>query len=368
MQLQGETTFKNKFSSADVSFTITPTNNTFVLETNNLQLDHPLISNKAITLSPSSIQGIYTQPELDATLKIGEGNIQISGTLEPQTKTYDLEILFSELPLQEVISWFHLPEATKVSIDGILTGVLTVSGPPLKWSFTLEEPQLSTKGTLFSAASLTNGSFVYKPINAESPRRTGPETRTWTPFIHLGWMSKATIAAEDAMFWSHPGYNFTAIQTIIDEYAAGEKKLRGGSTITQQLAKNLFVGQQRTIERKLRELLYTLELERLLKKEEIISLYLNIVEFGPGIYGIKDAANTYFLQDPKNLSPKEAAYLASVLPSPSYHFKKVQRSGKTSSWKVNIILENMRRLKHLSTSEYQKAKAQTLRVIPPPKK
>ncbi|MFN7134900.1 MAG: biosynthetic peptidoglycan transglycosylase, partial [Myxococcales bacterium] len=156
------------------------------------------------------------------------------------------------------------------------------------------------------------------------------------------WLPAAVIAAEDAGFRAHPGYDLGGMQEAAAKNEAEGGIVRGGSTLTQQLAKNLFLDGTRSYARKLRELLYAVEMERELGKPRILELYLNVVEFGPGLRGARAAADTYFLKAPAGLLPEEAAWLASILRFPKTAYERQYRAGKVDASRVRWILENLR--------------------------
>jgi monofunctional glycosyltransferase len=131
--------------------------------------------------------------------------------------------------------------------------------------------------------------------------------------VHL---KRAAVAAEDMEFFSHSGFSTSEMEVALREALAGER-LRGASTITQQLAKNLWLSPSRNPWRKVREALLTRSLERHLTKRRILCLYLNVVEFGPGIYGAEAAARRYFGAAAADLTEHQAAMLAASLPRPS---------------------------------------------------
>ena len=138
----------------------------------------------------------------------------------------------------------------------------------------------------------------------------------WTNYHSISdSMKRAVIAAEDDRFLDHHGVDFKAIQEAIKSNLENDIK-RGGSTISQQLVKNLFLNPSKNILRKLHEFVLVFFLEVFLTKERILELYLNIAEWGFGIYGIKDAANYYFNVDPRELESYQSAKLAAMLTNP----------------------------------------------------
>ncbi|MDD2191574.1 MAG: monofunctional biosynthetic peptidoglycan transglycosylase [Bacteroidales bacterium] len=139
-------------------------------------------------------------------------------------------------------------------------------------------------------------------------------------------MIKAVIASEDNLFTKHNGFDKKAIERAIEHNKKG-KKVRGASTITQQTAKNVFLWNGRNWVRKGLETYYTLIIEAFWSKERIMEVYLNVIEFGDGIYGVEAASQTFFNKSAKNLTKREAALLASVLPSPLK-----RNAGKPTPW------------------------------------
>ena len=174
-----------------------------------------------------------------------------------------------------------------------------------------------------------------------------------------------SVASEDSGFWTHPGYDLDAIQEALDTWATGEERPRGGSTLTQQLAKNLFLDGDRTLVRKLRELLYALELERRLGKDRILELYLNVVELGPDLYGAGPACEMYFLKQPEGLSWKEAALLAAILPAPRTYAVELW-AGRQPTARVDRVLEQLVRLHILRPEEARLERSKPVIVLPQP--
>lgn len=138
----------------------------------------------------------------------------------------------------------------------------------------------------------------------------------WSTWADIGGASAiAVVAAEDQRFANHFGFDFRSIQQSIENRTDGTS-LRGASTITQQVAKNLYLWPGRSFLRKGIEAYFTILIEATLSKKRILEIYLNIAEFGPGIYGVGAASKTYFEKPPSELTIADAALLAAVLPNP----------------------------------------------------
>jgi monofunctional biosynthetic peptidoglycan transglycosylase len=129
-------------------------------------------------------------------------------------------------------------------------------------------------------------------------------------------LTRAVLVAEDAAFWAHEGVDFEQLQESLEADWARGRLLRGGSTITQQLAKNLYLSPSKNPLRKLRELIIARRLEAELKKARILELYLNEIEWGDGVYGVEAAARTYFHKSATELDSSEAALLAGAIINP----------------------------------------------------
>ena len=139
----------------------------------------------------------------------------------------------------------------------------------------------------------------------------------WLPLAAQSpWAAVAVIAAEDQKFPRHRGFDFDAMQSAINAHQRGAT-LRGASTLSQQLAKNLYLWSGRSWLRKALEAWLTVLLETTLDKRRILELYLNVVQFGPGVYGVEAASQRYFGHGANELSAEQAAALAAVLPAPS---------------------------------------------------
>ena len=183
----------------------------------------------------------------------------------------------------------------------------------------------------------TSSMIEYRLQQAREENREPRKYMVWQPIDQISPnLAKAVLAGEDARFFEHHGFDWEAINKAWDEAVKeGEKEAkeegdhdpndwippmpsfkRGASTITQQLAKNLYLSEDRNFLRKGREAVYTYFLEKNLSKKRILELYLNVIEWGDGIYGAEAASRVYFNKSASQLTPQEAAYLSAMIPSP----------------------------------------------------
>lgn len=162
----------------------------------------------------------------------------------------------------------------------------------------------------------------------------------WVPYNRISVnLKRAMIAAEDAKFVEHEGFDWDGIQLAMDKNARKGRVVAGGSTITQQLAKNLFLSGERSYLRKGEEALITLMLEGLLDKRRIFELYLNVIEWGSGVFGCEAAAHRYFGISAAQLSGEQAARLAGMAPNPRHYEKNPGSRGLAQ--KIPIIQGRM---------------------------
>ena len=162
--------------------------------------------------------------------------------------------------------------------------------------------------------------FIPPPVTILMLERLGQGQglhKHWEPLSAISpALAQSVIAAEDARFCDHHGFDFDAMRAAAAYNASHPEKTRGGSTISQQTAKNVFLWPGRDYVRKAFEAYYTVLIEAAWGKRRIMEVYLNVVEWGPGIYGAEAAAQKYFHRSARALTPSEAARLAAILPSP----------------------------------------------------
>ncbi len=169
------------------------------------------------------------------------------------------------------------------------------------------------------------------------------------------YLIKAVLAAEDANFYKHKGLDLRGIIRAIILNLKLKKPIYGGSTISQQLIRSTFLTTQKTISRKIKEIVLTIELERKYSKDQILEWYLNQIPFGPNIYGVEEAARSYFQKSVKDINLAEAAVLASLIRAPSYYYPFGEHQDELLQRK-DYVLRRMRDLGFISEEEYQTAK------------
>jgi monofunctional biosynthetic peptidoglycan transglycosylase len=173
-------------------------------------------------------------------------------------------------------------------------------------------------------------------------------------------LRNAVIVSEDGAFYTHQGLDLFELQESLNKNLEKGEFARGGSTITQQLAKNVYLTQEKSLVRKAREALIAIQLEKILTKDEILEKYLNVVEFGPNLYGAHAASKHYFGKSPSQLTPAEGAFLAFLLPSPKKHAVSFQKKKLTpfARNQLKIIVGRMQKYKKITDYEHEEALAQ----------
>lgn len=177
----------------------------------------------------------------------------------------------------------------------------------------------------------------------------------------------AVIVSEDAGFYGHSGLDFYELKMSFEENLKEGRFARGGSTITQQLAKNVYLSGEKSLVRKAREALIALQIEKILTKDEILEKYLNVVEFGPNIYGVKKATQHYFDKSPSEVTVLEGAWLAFLLPNPAKYSQSFRKRELTNFARnqIKIIVIRMARYSRITLEEEADALAQLENMFRP---
>ncbi len=167
-----------------------------------------------------------------------------------------------------------------------------------------------------------------------------PFEQFWKPLSEIASpLQEAVLIGEDDRFFEHEGIDTEAMEESLEANLKKKKIVRGGSTITQQLAKNLFLSSSKNPLRKIKEIVMALLMEKMLNKARILEIYLNVIEWGKGIYGAEAASLHYFGKSAKNLNSDEAAYLAAIIPNPQLYTSKQTRRAER---RKTILLKRMR--------------------------
>jgi penicillin-binding protein 1A len=234
----------------------------------------------------------------------------------------------------------------------VFTGGLTAGG--LLWYFSKDLPALDQLGT-YQPSLVTQ-------VYSSDQRLIGQffiERRILTPVGDIPErLRRAVIAVEDVRFFEHPGLDYIGMLRAAWTNLRRGGKVEGASTITQQLARSLFLSSERTFDRKVRELILAYKMELVLTKEQILELYLNQIYFGQGAYGVASAAQTYFGKDLSALTVGESAFLAGLPKSPNHYspFKAYDRAKK----RQEHVLGRMEEAKFITAAEREQAAAEIL--------
>ena len=166
-----------------------------------------------------------------------------------------------------------------------------------------------------------NSAFMDERLDILQQNNPDAELRhKWVPYAKIsGNLKRALVAAEDARFLSHDGFDWEGIQYAAEKNLKKGRIVAGGSTISQQLAKNLFLSGSRTPWRKLEEAIITVMLEKMMPKRRILEIYMNVIEWGNGVFGAQAAAYYYYRTSAAALTPAQAAKLAAMVPNPRYY-------------------------------------------------
>ncbi len=222
-----------------------------------------------------------------------------------------------------------LPEAAHVQVRGSVAGTLKVSWPDGHWSAQPVIQDLEVTGL---------GTERLRDAQLPAACRTAADDA----LAVVGWLPRALVAAEDARFYEHPGYDIGEMLAASRHNQQSPGHWRGGSTLTQQLAKLAFTGDDRSATRKLRELLYAVEMERTLGKARILQLYLALAPWGEGVCGAERAAQVYLGKPAARLGPVSSAWLVSLLRNPDAGLHALAEQRRIDRDRVRQILAGMR--------------------------
>ena len=187
-------------------------------------------------------------------------------------------------------------------------------------------------------------------------QKWGIEFQEWIPLYEVNReFLYAIVASEDSTFFGHTGINFYSIRNALKENIRQGKYMRGGSTISQQVVKNVFLSNEKTIKRKIKEAIITKSLEKTFSKEQILEIYINLAEFGPNIIGVKSASRHYFNIEPSEINAPQGVFISLMLPSPKRNYEKIYENGRLSDlqkFKIQRTLKDMLYHKWISETQF----------------
>jgi len=306
-------------------------------EGSGLQFDlaqHRLGTGAPISVSLGKLNRVATEFEIDAST--------------PDFPQFDLRVLLPETPVNDLLA--SIPKGLGRALSGLRVGgelgfTMNLVGnsadlSKLKFSFIprAEAVKMEAPGRTIDFNKLP-GIFKHRPPTDRDRVVMVGGGGDWTPLSRISpWLVLAATTCEDGSFFRHSGFNTYQIKMSIIRDLEKGRFARGASTITMQLMKNLFLSHEKTVARKFQEIILTWLVEGEIEKSRLIEIYLNVIEWGDGIYGVKQACDFYFDGlPPENLSPAQAAFLASFIPAPrpfSRKFKKGRRhDDRTKRWK-----------------------------------
>ncbi len=321
-----------------------------------------------------------TLGSLSATL----GEIELSAwggmTLGKGSMPYDFTVAMGPVPCRDIPR--SLPKGLVPLLEGIeVEGHATVR-VRARGDF------LSDRTPLVQLDGEVDGFRIVKDVGPDLERLEGPFVHTaltedgkavqvsvdpkvpgFTLYRRISpYLRRAVVSSEDAGFYRHHGLDFGQIEASLERNVKEGRFARGGSTITQQVVKNLFLSKDKTLSRKLQEAYLSWRIEQVLTKHRILEIYLNIIEWGPGIYGARAAARYYFGKHPSELTIPEAAFLAAIIPNPR-RFAREVRLGWIPDHifsKMQRIIEKMHKLDYITAGEMNRAlgKRPTLKLHP----
>lgn len=286
----------------------------------------------------------------EARLEMGGASLSIAGDLrwDPPAYGADLRLMMASTPCQVAIH--ALPPAmtgdvSTVSFEGSWGGSIELRVD----SAALDATELRVRvadGCRFMAIPTSidvarfAGPFVHEVVEPDDTifsMTTGPGTGSWTMLPGISpFLVQAVLTHEDGGFFDHHGFSPRSIRDALVRNLREGRYVLGASTITMQLVKNVFLRREKTLVRKIQEVLLTWWLEHAMTKPQILELYLNVIEFGPDIYGIRAASEHYFGRSPSELSPAESAFIALILPNPPLFHEIYDRGELTPSFRGRV--------------------------------
>lgn len=291
-------------------------------------LQAPGLGQDALQLPEATLQAQRLGENLTGSFQSGRVQGRWLGRMAPGGMRLQADV--ESTPIAEAYALFagQIPEVGRAKIEGSFSLHAEVSLPAGTMTLAprIEGFAVSGLGTEALAAARSSCSKRASRLNAES------------------WLARAVIAAEDQRFYDHPGYDLAELSAALARNQATQRAERGASTLSQQLAKILVTGDERSPVRKLRELLYAVEMEQTLGKPRILRMYLENAPWGEGLCGAEAASLRYFDVRAHELAPGQAAWLAAMLHNPGVEAQRWAVTGRIDLERAQWVLQGMRGL------------------------
>ena len=338
-----------------------------------LVVDHRAVSGSALPITAALRGDIAITPEAiavpHADITLGDLQLRTSGWVRrqgPVSGQVDAEL--ASAPCASLLA--SVPAALRGPLDGmVVDGEL---GARARLTIDLAAPE--GEGTNLATSFTGTCKVVAEPPEADvtmltqtSEQQLADGTRAKIGKTEASWAALkalpyhvpgAFVSAEDGRFWTHDGFDVDQIARSLEIDLRERRLARGGSTISQQLVKNAFLSQRRSVDRKIQEAILTWRLEDRLDKKQILERYLNIIELGPRVFGLRAGAKYWFNRSPRELDVHEAAFLAALTSQPTSMARRIRKFGgldPDSAERVGVVLRAMRRDGVISDDAYTAA-------------
>ena len=351
----------------------------------NLKVNHPRIALTDVVVNDAEFDyNLILSPNqiaLDSTSEVRINKLKFNPFLAINTEKdtiFTVKVRIPKMPAQDYIS--SLPTGLFDNVKGMKTSgefdfklnfMLNKNKPNLV-TFDSKLNKYNLKILQYGAAKLDkiNADFEYQALIKDEPQRpimVGLANPNYTPLSQISpYLQKCVLTTEDPSFMSHKGFVTEAFRTSIIKNLETKKFSRGASTISMQLVKNVFLTRQKTLSRKLEEILlvFMLENNRVVTKQRMLEVYFNIIEWGPDIYGIGEASQFYFQKKPIDLSLNECLFLANIIPSPRKFMNQFGGQGALSGRSVakNNYITNIMLKRGLLNAQDAAARYQNVNI------
>ncbi|CAM4060373.1 transglycosylase domain-containing protein [Flavobacterium weaverense] len=356
----------------------------------NLKINHPKIARKDVVIKNARFDyrfllgSNFISIDSSSTIQLNKIKLYPYLSYDNEKDTvYRLKVALPKMAAQDFIS--SLPDGLFTNFQGMeAAGIFDYK---LDFKYNVNKPndlvfdsnlkKENLKITKYGKANLNklNGEFIYRAIIKDVLQRpvlVGNANPNFTPLEQISpYLRKSVLTTEDPSFFSHRGFINEAFKQSIVKNIKTKKFSRGASTISMQLVKNVFLTREKTLSRKLEEILlvYILENNRIASKERMLEVYFNIIEWGPNIYGIGEASQFYFQKRPSELDLKECLYLARIIPSPKKFMYQFNDQGNLRDFALQQenFLTNIMTKRGLLTVDDTIYKQHTLHISGPAK-